>query len=326
MICNYCEHYCDLAAGSGVCGRYRTDGTHVLEVEHLMFLQPYFFDMEALPFYHAEPGTPAIQIGTKSCNASCDYCINAHLTIEKYDNPLSRYDPLDLVNIAKDRLASSINFGINEITVFLPSAIKVAKAARQEGLLTGCLTNGFMTEDSANELTKNMDMINVSLKSMTDRFYKENLGLPSVAPVLRNIKHFIKHTHVEIITPITQEIGINELNDMIDFIEELDPETPWNLFRLFRTHQRVNEKGKDYNETIGFIKEARKRLPYTYFSNFPGSKWVDTCCPGCNHRVIRRISIGACGAKYLSDELTDNDCCPICHYAISILRKKGEGV
>jgi pyruvate-formate lyase-activating enzyme len=280
--------------------------------------------MEALPFYHAEPGTPAIQIGTKGCNASCDYCINAHLAIKEYDNPLSRYEPPDLIAIAKDRLASSINFGINEVTVFLPSAIEVAKAARQADLLTGCLTNGFMTGDSANELAKNMDMINVSLKSMKDSFYKENLGLPSVTPILRNIKFFKEHTHVEIITPITQEIGIDELNDMMDFIEELDPEIPWNLFRLFRTHQRVNEKGKDFNETIEFIKEARRRLPYTYFSNFPGSKWVDTCCPECDHRVIRRISIGACGAKYLSDELTDKDCCPVCGYKISILRKMKE--
>ena len=287
-----------------------------------MFLHPYFFDMETLPFYHAEPGTPAIQLGTKSCNASCDYCINAHLTIAEYNNPLSRYDPDDIVEIAKDRLASTVNFGVNEVTVFLPSAIEVAKAARKAGLLTSCLTNGFMTESSAYELTGNMDMINVSLKSMKDRFYKECLGLPSIAPVMRNIKLFSEQTHLEIITPITQEIGLDELNDMRDFIYELDPETPWHLFRLFRTHQRANEKGKDYNETIRFTEEARTRLPYTYFSNFPGSKWVDTYCPGCSHRVIRRISIGACGARYISNDLTENDCCPVCGYKISILRKK----
>ena len=324
MICNYCEHYCDLKAGCGICGRYILDGDQIREKEPLCFLHPYFFDMEALPFYHVEPGTPAIQLGTKSCNASCDYCINAHLTIENNDNPLTRYEPAEIVEIAKDRLASSINFGINEITVFLPSAIEVAKAARKEGLLTGCLTNAFMTVDSAHELVENMDMINVSLKSVTDSFYKKSLGLPSVSPVLRNIKLFSESTHLEIITPITQEIGIAELIEMMDFIEELDPEIPWHLFRLFKAHQRVNEKGKDYNETIDFTNEARKRLPFTYFSNFPGSKWVDTCCPKCAHRVIHRISIGACGAKYLRDDLTEKDCCPECGYKIKILRKKVE--
>jgi len=191
-------------------------------------------------------------------------------------------------------------------------------------LLTGCLTNGFQTEDSAIELARNMDMINVSLKSMSDSFYQTSLGLPSVAPVLRNIRMFSQYAHLEIITPVTQEIGIAELNDMMDFIEEIDPDIPWNLFRLVKTHQRINEKGKDYSETIGFIEEARKRLPYTYFSNFPGSKWVDTNCPACNNLIIRRISIGACGAQYMNDDLTEKDCCPSCGYKIPILRKTEE--
>ena len=326
MRCNYCEFRCDLKANKGVCDRYVFDGIQVKEAEPFFFLQPYFFEIEGLPFFHAEPGAHVVQIGTKSCNASCDYCVNAHLTIGVNDDPLTRFTPYELIDIAKERLATVITFGINEVTVFLPSALKVAKAARKEGLLTGCLTNGFMTEESANELAQNMDMINVSLKSMRDSFYREKLGLPSVAPVLRNIEFFSRHTHVEIITPVTREIEVTELNEMTDFIEEIDPEIPWNIFRLLKAHQRVTEKGKDYNETINFTGEARKRLPYTYFSNFPGSKWVDTICPECSRRVIRRISIGACGAHYLSDDLTDNDRCPVCDHNIPILRNRKRGV
>jgi len=293
-------------------------------MEPFFFLHPYFFDMEGLPFFHVEPGTTAVQTGTKGCNASCDYCLNAHLTIEHNDNKLTRYDPNDLVGIAKNRMASTICFGINEVTVFLPSAIETAKAAREHGFLTGCLTNGFLTEEYAVKLAENMDMISVSLKSMKDSFYRESLGLLSVAPVLRNIKLFSKYTHLEIITPVTQEMEITELNDMMDFIEGVDSDIPWNLFRLLKTHKRENEKGKDFNETISFTQEARKRLPYTYFSNFPGSKWVDTNCPECDYRVIRRISIGACGARYMNDDLTDEDCCPVCGYRIPILRTYAE--
>jgi len=323
MKCNYCEFRCDLETGNSVCGRYIYDGGQIRELEPFFFLEPYFFEMEGLPFFHVQPGASVMQLGTKSCNASCDYCINAHLTIKKKDDRLSFFTPDDLVEIANNRLLDAITFGINEVTVFLPSALEVAKAARKAGLLTGCLTNGFMTEESALKLAENMDFINVSLKSLNDSFYRESLGLPSAAPVQRNIKLFNKYTHVEIITPVTHEMSIEELNKMVDFIDEVDSNTPWNIFRLLKTHQRINEKSKDYNETINFTEAARKRLPYTYFSNFPGSKWVDTNCPDCAHCVIRRISIGACGVQYIKEDLTENDCCPKCGYQIPVLRKNG---
>jgi len=294
----------------------------VQETEPFHFIQPYFFEMEGLPFFHVEPGTSIMQIGTKSCNAGCEYCINAHLAIEKNDNPLNRYEPVELVSLAKERMASAVTFGINEVTVFLPSALEIAKAAHEAGLLVGCLTNGFLTEEAALELAASMDMINVSLKSMSDRFYRDSLHLPSVAPVVRNIGIFHRHAHVEIITPITQETGLDELGSMLDFISGIDPNIPWHLFRLYKTHNRANEKGRDFNEAISFTETARACMPYTYFSNFPGSKWVDTYCPVCARLIIRRISIGACGAQYLEDDLTSRDNCPQCGCNIPILRKR----
>ena len=320
MRCGYCEFRCDLAAGPGICSRYELKERRVQEIEPFHFIQPYYFEMEALPFFHVEPGKPAMQIGTKGCNAGCDYCINAHLAIEGDDNPLTRYTPEELVALAKERMAAAIIFGINEVTVSFPSAMQVAKAAHEAGLLAGFMTNGFLTEEAATELAANADMINVSLKSMSDKFYQESLHLLSVGPVLRNIGIFSKNAHVEITTPVVSEIGQSELHDMMDFIAGVDSDIPWHLFRLYKTHHRANEKSRSFDESIRFTEAARARLPYTYFSNFPGSKWVDTDCPACARRVIRRISIGACGARYLEDDLTAEDTCPQCGYLIPILR------
>jgi pyruvate-formate lyase-activating enzyme len=323
MSCGYCELRCNLESARGVCGRYRADGDKILETQPHHYLQPYFNEIEAMPFFHVAPGSHALQTGTKSCNARCDYCINAHVAIEQSDYELIPYAPEDIIAMAKDLQVSAIVFGVNEVTTFLPSAIEVAKAARQAGLLTGCLTNGFQTEETAHELAAHMDMINVSLKSMSDEFYRQSLRLPSVAPVLRNIGIFRKNAHVEIITPIAREISLSELDDMAAFIEGVDPCIPWHLFRLFRTHQRQQERGRDFEETITYTETVRKRLPYTYFGNFPGSKWEDTLCGACAHPVIRRVSIGACGAKYLEDALTPADACPMCAQPIPILRAPG---
>ena len=320
MTCDYCELRCPLETGDGVCGRYYYDADQILEAQPFHFLEPGISEIEGVPFFHVVPGQYALQTGTKGCNAGCDYCINAHVAIEQSDKALNQYTPDNLIAMAEARQASAIVFAINEVTMYLPSAIEVAKAAHRAGLLVGCLTNGFQTEEAALELATHMDMINVSLKSMSDKFYQKSLQLRSVQPVLRNIGIFSKHAYVEIITPVAQEIGMDELGEMTDFISSIDPLIPWHLFRLYRTHQRSEESGRDWAEIIGFTETVRERLPYTYFSNFPGSKWVDTLCPSCGHRVVRRVSIGACGAQYVENELTAEDTCPKCGHVIPIVR------
>ena len=322
MPCGYCELRCRLENGESVCGSYVYDGKQVVEAAPFHFLEPYCVDMENLPFFHAEPGAQVIQTGTKGCNAKCDYCVNSHLAIEDSDYSLVEYAPGQLVTIAKQQMAIGIVFALNEVTLALPSVVEVSKCAREAGLMTGCLTNGFLTEESAALLAANMDMINVSLKSMSDDFYKKSLSLPSVGPVLRNIANFRKSAHVEIVTPVAKELTVDELHEMADFIESVDPDIPWHIFRLFRTHERSNEEARDFSEMISFTEAIRARLPYTYFSNFPGSKWVDTVCPGCGCRVVRRISIGACGARYFKDALAQKDCCPECSTPIPVFRKE----
>ena len=324
MPCSYCEFRCKLEDGHSICGRYHMIDGRAEEKEPLFFLQPCFHELESMPFFHVEPGNQVLQIGTKSCNAGCDYCVNAHLSIMKSDYPLVHYTPQELVRMAKNRNVAGIIFAINEVTVFHPSAIQVAKAAHNDGLLVGCLTNGYQTEEAAIELAEHMDLINVSIKSLSADFYQKNLHLPDVAPVLRNARIFSEKSHLEIITPLAQEIEMAELYQIADYVESLGTHTPWHLFRLLQTHERKNAVGRDFAEEIRFTEKIRERLPYTYYGNFPGSRWADTLCSKCGHRVVRRISIGACGAQYLSQDLDSKDTCPKCGEKIPIVRiKKG---
>jgi len=170
-----------------------------------------------------------------------------------------------------------------------------------------------------------MDMINVSLKSLSDAFYRQNLSLASVSPVLRNIAYFNNHTHVELVTPLAPEIVEEELEEIAGFIESVNSEIPWHLFHLYPGHERSSDRNRNFADTITFTERIRERLPYTYFGNFPGSRWQDTLCPGCGAGVIKRVSIGACGAKYLTDALGEDGVCQHCGYPINVLFQS-EGV
>ncbi|MCQ2486747.1 MAG: radical SAM protein [Clostridia bacterium] len=265
-----------------------------------------------MPFYHVMPGETVIQIGTVSCNARCSYCINSHLAIEENDKRiLKRKSAQQIVSLCEQMDAKGVVFAVNEVTCFLPSAFETAKVLHEHGLKVGCLTNGFQTEEMAIELAKSMDFINVSLKSISDEFYRKELGLSGVQPVLRNIRIFNENTHLEIVTPLVKEIVDGEIFEIMDFLESVNPELVWHLFRLMPNFERESERDMTHEKMLEIYETARKRLPYTYLGNFAGSQWVDTTCPDCGELLIKRICTGAWLGGTMMNSL-QNGCCPKC--------------
>ncbi len=320
MNCNFCEFCCDLSKGSGICKRYKEENGVVVECEPFLWTAPDPVPVETLPFFHAVPDSLVLRIGTRSCNARCDYCINSHLSIEDDKNRRLDYiSPEKLVQQAIMLDARAIVFAMNEVTVFLPSAIAVADAAHRAGLMIGCLTNGFCTESTARLLAGRMDFINVSLKSSRDDFYRSKLGLPKVQPVLRSIRIFAESSHVEIVTPLANEVTTEVLHEIAAFIEAVDCRIPWHLMRLFAAYKRETPESHDFDASIHFLGEIRKKLQFVYFGSFPGSNWVDTICPNCGGKVIRRISIGACRTQFASSRLTGH-CCSGCGTPIPLVQ------
>jgi pyruvate-formate lyase-activating enzyme len=165
-----------------------------------------------------------------------------------------------------------------------------------------------------------MDFINISLKSINDAFYQQYLRLPSVEPVLRNIKTFASLTHIEIVTPIVGDVSGAELLSICDFLADISADIPWHLFKLFPAHQRKEDDTWNFEDIIYVVEQARKKLPYVYFANFPGSKWVHTLCLACGHKLIGRISIGACGSKLNHLDIKDSKC-PACGKKTPILMR-----
>ena len=323
MICNYCEIGCKItSSGGGVCGRYREENGIAVEKQKFRWLLQHSIDIESVPFFHVTPEMQYLQMGTICCNARCDYCINPHLSTKiQPDDILIEMMPDRILRYLQDNHQKGVIFALNKVTVFLPSAIAVAQMLRPQRYRVGCLTNGYQSESAARLLAENMDFINVSLKSMRDAFYREHLKLPSVAPVLRNLYTYAASTHVEIVTPIADEMTICELEQMAEYIASINPQIPWHLFRLFRAEKDADThtRGLSYEESIAFVERIRTCLPFVYFGNFPGSRWADTICPACKHILIHRITIGACGSRFVSMDIDKSNCCPICGRQIPII-------
>ncbi len=320
MICNYCEWRCELGDGqAGVCQMYIQKGNRIEERHPHHYTTYVATHIESLPFFHAYPGSRSLQVGSRGCNFDCHYCSNAYVAKSLPGEVYTfRLEPKRLVDVAKQTGCHNIVFAVNEPVVFLPSLIEVAKEAQAAGLPVGCMTNGYMTEETADILSETCEFINISLKGFSQEFYRKYTGISDFSPVLRNIRKLANRVHVEITTPIIQDINDHEIIDIAEFIASVDKNTPWHVFRLLPEYKMQDREYPSIQVINKKLEEARRILPYIYFSNFVGSTWVSTHCPACGKKIIERFNLGGCGGKMVKYLLDEGNRCPDCRNHVHI--------
>ncbi len=327
MQCNLCEWRCELSKGkTGVCRVIAAQDGEIRELYPHRWSTYGLAHIESIPFYHVYPGSQSMVIGTLGCNFDCSYCSNAYVAKEEPALLADRFfhlQPDKLVDIARKIGCHNIVFNVNEPTVSLPTLVELSRAARQAGMPLGCLTNGYMTEEATATMAEIFSFINISLKSITDEFYRHHAGVKGVEPILRNIRSLARTTHLELLTPIIQSVNDGEIDAIADFIASVDPEIPWHVFRLLPEYKMKEVDYPLVEEINARLETARQKLPDIYFHNFVGSLWVNTFCPRCGTTVIERLSLG-CGGDRLLNYLCPGEICPSCQNPIRILGQRTE--
>ncbi|TAJ43553.1 radical SAM protein [Methanofollis fontis] len=313
MKCHYCERRCDLSdVRIGFCRMYYSSGGTIRERFPHRWSSYHVTQIESIPFFHVYPGTRTLQVGTAGCNLACTYCSNPHMArTDPARIELHHASPEHLVSLAEKEGCHTITFGINEPTVSLPSLLDLATTAQEHEIPVGCLTNGYMTEESARTLGEHLSFVNISLKSLTSTFYQKYAGVESVDPVLRTIEILAGHCHVEVTTPVIQGINEDEIAGIARFIAGIDPFIPWHFFPLLPEHHISGKEAPEIRHIDANIEPIREILPYVYFSNGIGPDQFNTICPGCGRTVVERINGGGRGRKIVRDLLEDGTC-PYC--------------
>lgn len=319
MKCNYCEWRCDLTEGQvGICKMYQEIDGEIKEKHPNKYTTYMAVHIESVPFFHAYPGSRTLLIGSSGCNFNCHYCSNAHVAKGSPEELfMFEISPDKIIQIAQKTGCHNIVFGVNEVTMSLPTMVEVARLAKAENIPLGCLTNGYMTEDSCHIFADIFQFVNVSLKSLSSGFHNKYVGIRDVQPILRNIERLAADCHIEITTPIVQSINDHEIPNICEFIHSINPQIPWHVFRLLPEYKMADIDYPNINDLNKSLLNAQNHLPYIYFGNFMGSEWVSTLCPKCNNMVIERISAGGCGGKITNNFLNNNQC-PICNTKIPL--------
>ncbi len=277
LRCYACGHRCPIPVGArGVCkvrynegGRLRVPWGYVGGVQ----CDP----VEKKPFFHAYPGALAYSFGMLGCDLHCSYCQN-WVTSQALRDPQAVAPPRDttpesLVQDALRQHAKIVVSTYNEPLITVEWAVAMFQAAREQGLVTGFVSNGNGTTRVLEYLRPHIDLYKVDLKSFDDKRYRELGG--RLEPILETIRWLhASGVWVEIVTLLVP--GFNdsepELRRLTEFLAGVSVDIPWHVTAFhqdYRMTDAVQHHGGDAADSSrGIGRESGLR--YVYAGNLPG--------------------------------------------------------
>ena len=313
--CYACGHQCPIPDGAmGVCKvRFNDGGRLMVPWGYVAGVQ--CDPVEKKPFFHAYPGALAYSFGMLGCDLHCSYCQN-WVTSQALRDPGAIAPPRDttpasLVQDASRQGARIMVSTYNEPLITAEWAVAVFKQAREQGLVTGFVSNGNGTPRVLEYLRPHIDLYKVDLKSFDDRRYRELGG--RLQPILDTIQWLhASGVWVEIVTLLIP--GFNdsdpELRGLAAFVAGVSPDIPWHV-TAFHQDYRMQDAA---NTTPAMLARAAQigrdaGLRFIYAGNIPGrvGDLEHTSCHACGERLIARYG-------YLIQEynLTAGGTCPRC--------------
>ncbi len=286
--CRLCPHYCIIGEGEqGECNLRENRGGTLVTLSYGRTVTVNIDPIEKKPLYHFMPGSLILSIGPNGCTFSCDNCQNWNISQESA--PTRTILPEELVTLAGRGGSIGVAFTYTEPLLWLEYIADVAPMLRDQGLKSVLVTNGFLNEEPAREVTSIVDGFNVDLKSMSDEFYKRYCN-GRVEPVKRFIEIAASNSHVEVTNLLIP--GLNdtpeEIESLAAWIAGVSRGIPVHFSRFFPQY-RMNDRPATPRRTLeSAYRIAKEHLDHVYVGNIFIDGTEDTYCPNCHNVMIKR--------------------------------------
>ncbi len=289
LICTLCPRSCRILQGKhGKCG-VRFNNSEGGNLPFYGILSAVNIDpIEKKPLYHFYPGSLIFSIGFYGCSFHCPFCQNFQISQQTPEERSEKYvSPEKLIGLVQQNNLTSVAFTYSEPLVHFEYILKASQLARENGIKTVLVTNGYLNTKPARELLPYIDALNIDLKSFSDVFYSRELG-GALQPVLDFIKLSSEYSHVEVTTLVIPDKNDSddELDTIAGFIASVDRNIPLHLSAYYPAFNYTRQSTKE--STIARLtKRARAFLPFVYPGNTGGLN-SNTYCPGCGELLIER--------------------------------------
>ena len=320
LNCKVCERRCIISVGKkGFCDMRENLDEKLYTLNYAAASSVAVDPIEKKPLFHFYPGSTVLSLGSVGCNFRCKHCQNWNISQAELDEvSLREILPEDAVKLAKEYKCKSIAWTYNEPTMWLEYTIDSAKLAKDNGLKSVYVTNGYMTEESLEMIGPYLDAANIDLKGISEQFYKE-LCDARMQPVLDNIKRiYDKKIHLEITNLMIPGYNDSENNikALVNFmVDEVGVDVPLHFTRFFPYYELKNVPPTavaDLEKAYKIAKDAG--MKYVYIGNVPSGKGENTYCHSCGEVLIERD-----GYQIMADSIKTDIKCPKCGTEANII-------
>jgi pyruvate formate lyase activating enzyme len=314
--CYLCPRHCHIGEGqAGFCFIRVNEGGKLYSLGYASPAALQIDPIEKKPLNHFLPGTRIFSLGTAGCNMGCFFCQNWSISKSKADQVHSKHiPPEDIVALAIHYGCPSIAFTYNEPTIWGEYVIDICAAAREAGINTVMVTNGYVTYEAFHEIYDHVDAANVDLKAFTEEFYGKTT-LTHLQPVLDTLTWLKQETDVwfeitNLVIPTLND-GPREIRELSEWIlEHLGPDVPLH-FTAFHPDFKLLDKPRTPPQTLHAARRIAldTGLHYVYEGNILAGS-ADTSCPGCGKILVQR------GWHQVIENTLHEGKCPHCKHAI----------
>jgi pyruvate formate lyase activating enzyme len=310
--CDLCEHHCEIENGeSGFCRARENRNGILYTLVYGYAVMHKQTSIERQNFYHFYPGSKTFAIGAPGCNFRCWWCSDwkaARMPVSRKLSSIEELSPARIIGSAKTNSSQSITYTHTEPTAFFEYAYDISRLAKRTGLKNLLVSNGFMSRGMLDEFLPYLNAVRIDLKTFRKKtfFSDKKINLDVMLNNMKRIK--AAGAWLEVSTLLIS--GVNEdpkqLRDLAGFIsQELGPETPWHINRLFPTWD-LSSRPPDELEALKRAKEIglEEGLKYVYIERILGE--YNTMCSECGQALIER------DGYLVNSQLNQDGACPAC--------------
>ena len=292
--CKMCPRGCVVADQErGHCRVRENRGGKYYSIVHSRVCAAHIDPIEKKPFFHFYPGIVAFSIATAGCNVNCKFCQNWEISQAKPEElPATYLPPAEVAKLAKQNDCPAVAFTYSEPTVFNEFVTDTADAAREQGLKSVVISNGFIQQEPLKRLCQHVDAIKTDLKSFSPAYYKDVVN-GELQPVLDTITTIHKQGRwteiVHLVVPTLNDKDA-EFRGLAKWIKsEVGPDVPIHFTRFHPLYLLKNLPPTPVEtlERAKAIADA-EGLHYVYIGNVPGHPAENTYCPKCHRLLVER--------------------------------------
>lgn len=296
--CNVCQHRCVIPEGKrGFCQtRLNKDRViYTLIYSQVSSLHP--DPIEKKPLYHFYPGSLCLSLGSLGCNFKCPGCQNWEISYARVEEKATgtRYiSPQASIDLAIQNSCQGLSWTYNEPAIWLEYTLDSAKLAKENGLYTVYVTNGYMTAESLDLIGPYLDAYRVDIKAFSRESYRKIAGITRFEGIMEVAKRAKEKwsMHLECVTNITP--GFNDDSDELKkiaqgIVDNLGKDTPWHITRFYPNSELTNTSATP----ISLLEKTREialkeGLEYVYLGNVMNHPAENTYCPNCKKVIVKR--------------------------------------